>query len=871
MAALPARAADRVVLQLQWDHQFQFAGYYAAQWQGFYRDAGIEVEIRPALRRDGPLRNPVREINEGRAQFATSNAGVLLALADGAPVVILASIFQQSGTRGYYRADTAVATPADLLKLRIGRNRGNELLDVELRALLAAEGVDASKLDVVPFDPDKLIQGLVDRHYDLVFGYSLTVPWEVKERGYNDLKALRPSDYGIAFYGDALIADARLAKENPDLVRRFREASLRGWQYALENPGPLAERIARELPRTLALKDPLGFNRFQAQGVAELTLYPVVQLGHINPDRWARMRDNLLKAGVISRPFAVEPIIFDPERDRQRQQSRLLLWLVAGFAAAAAALFGALAWSRSLRRAVSTRTAELRESEARYRALIDHSPDSVFVVRVEGDGRLVYEAGNTKVTDISGEPETGMVGREMWSFLHPDARRQNEPHYQRCIAERVPMQFEYTIPRPSGLVTRETTIVPLTDATGKVARIIGSSRDVTERKSNEALLRQAQKMEAVGQLTSGIAHDFNNLLTVIVGGLEAIGRRPDNRPRVEKYLEIALEAAGRAAKLTQQLLAFSRRQTLQPKVVNVNRLIEDFARLMQRAAGEAVEVQTVLTPEAACCKLDPSQFEAAILNLVVNARDAMPNGGKVTIETRRVEPRADEPRTGDAPPPAQVQIAVSDTGAGIPPDVLERVFEPFFTTKEVGKGTGLGLSMVYGFVQQSGGDIRIESEVGIGTRVILSLPESKAAEAALPEADDTDEQRIGTERILLVEDNPGVRTMTSGVLADLGYEVVTAASAREALEVLREDRRIDLLFTDVVMPGGMSGLDLVDEARRLRPAMCILVTSGHVGQADLGRPTMPILHKPYRRHDLARAVRIALDGEREAPRLAAQG
>ncbi len=863
----PARALDRVVLQLQWDHQFQFAGYYAALWQGYYREAGIEVEIRPALSPGVPVRSPPAEIAAGRAQFGVSNAGLLLAMAEGAPITIVASIFQHSGTRGWYRPPVAVSTPADLLKLRIGRVRGASLLDVELRALLVAEGMDPARIQAVEVAPERLWDAFLGGEFDLLFGYSLTVPGEARERGVADLRSVRPSDYGVVFYGDTLIADARLSARDPDLVRRFRDASLKGWHYALEHKREVAERIARELPRARPLTDPLAFNLLQADGVGELTLHPVVQIGHVNPGRWARMRDQLLQAGVISTPIPIERAVFDPEGERRRAQAARQRWLVLGVSVAGLLLAGALIVTGLLRHTVARRTGELRQSEARLRAILDHSPESIFVVRVTPDGDYVYQMGNPATAKLSGASEGAMRGRSLRAFLPPEMLQVNLPHYDRCVAEGRPVVFDYVRPGPNGGRARETILVPLKDASGRVVQLVGNSRDVTARREREAILRQAQKMEAVGQLTGGLAHDFNNLLTVIVGGVEGIRRASGDPDRTRRYADLALEAAQRGAKLTQQLLAFSRRQALQPKVLDVNALLADFQPLMARAAGEAVELAVVPAAAPAYARLDPPQFEAAILNLVVNARDAMPAGGRISVEVERVD--LGPGNVAKAEPGPYVVVIVTDTGAGMPPEVLERVFEPFFTTKEVGKGTGLGLSQVYGFVRQSGGQVRLDSVVDRGTRVRLYLPAETQArpEAERPAAPLADG---GHETILLVEDHAEVRAMAESILAELGYRVVAARTGAEAADILAGPDALDLLFTDVVMPGGMSGLDLARQARRLRPGLPVLATSGHVGEREAGEVDVPILPKPYDRAELARAVRRALDEAARARAAAAE-
>jgi nitrogen-specific signal transduction histidine kinase len=401
------------------------------------------------------------------------------------------------------------------------------------------------------------------------------------------------------------------------------------------------------------------------------------------------------------------------------------------------------------------------------------------------------------------------------------------------------------------------------DQAGRFVRSFGVIIDVTEQKRMAIALQQAQKMEAVGQMTGGVAHDFNNLLTVVVGNLDLIAAGAHDGAQVQKRVAAALRAAERGSALTQQLLAFSRRQMLRPEIVNPNRILKEFTPLIQQAAGEAVEVQTILSPTLDPCRLDRAQFEAAILNLVVNARDAMPGGGRITIETRNLDIEADEP---DAVPPVSAGsyalVAIADTGEGMSPEILQRVFEPFFTTKEVGRGSGLGLSMVYGFVSQSGGHVQIDSEVGVGTTVRLYLPRTTERTAPAPHRHtQAARSATGSETILLVEDNPEVLEVGSGMLRALGYEVAVARDAEEALALLRSDRRFHALFSDVIMPG-MTGDQLAQEARILRPEIKVLLTSGFAAQlaAEGGRLRgFPVIPKPYRQAELAERLRELLE------------
>jgi CheY-like chemotaxis protein len=371
-------------------------------------------------------------------------------------------------------------------------------------------------------------------------------------------------------------------------------------------------------------------------------------------------------------------------------------------------------------------------------------------------------------------------------------------------------------------------------------------------------------MESLGQLTGGIAHDFNNLLTVVLGNLELLEQAVEHNDEAKPLLADAMDSAWRGADLSQRLLAFSRRQMLAPEAISVTILIRDMESLLRRTLGEGIEIETELPDTLPAVLVDAGQLENAILNLAINARDAMPNGGTLRIAVGRF--KADEEYTATRPdtaPGRYVVIEVSDTGVGMTPEVQERAFEPFFTTKDKHKGTGLGLSMVYGFLRQSGGHARLYSEVGHGTSIKLYLPEAEVSD--LTRTGQTlnllHDNRGRSERILVVEDDPQVRRMVVRTLRDLNYETLEADHGTAGLALLRaHGGAIDLLFTDVVMRGGMSGLELAARAREIRPDLKVLLTSGFSEQQVKAESPFPLLSKPYRKVQLAQAVRRALSG-----------
>jgi signal transduction histidine kinase len=387
-------------------------------------------------------------------------------------------------------------------------------------------------------------------------------------------------------------------------------------------------------------------------------------------------------------------------------------------------------------------------------------------------------------------------------------------------------------------------------------------RLLCERNAADLQLRQAQKMEAVGQLTGGVAHDLNNILTVIVGTIGILAESVVDRPELIAITKMIDEAAARGSDLVQSLLAFARKQALQPRKVDINSLVMEATNLLRPTLGEQIEVHMNLAGGESHALIDPSQLASAILNLALNARDAMPDGGKLVIETSNVV--LDDSyvsANSDVTAGNYVMVAVTDCGHGIPASILDNVFEPFFTTKDVDKGSGLGLSMVYGFVKQSGGHIKIYSEEDHGTTVRIYLPQAEgAAQPAAPASKLPLEG--GHETILVVEDDHLVRALVVGQIKSLGYVALTAANAAEALNVIDSPREIDLLFTDMIMPGAMNGRQLAEKALQRRESLKILFTSGysegaivHHGRLDAG---VLLLAKPYHKSDLARMIRTAL-------------
>jgi PAS domain S-box-containing protein len=500
----------------------------------------------------------------------------------------------------------------------------------------------------------------------------------------------------------------------------------------------------------------------------------------------------------------------------------------------------------------------LRLNQARFQAILDRAPVLVFVKDLAGTYTFVNRAAETWA-GATIRPAVGQTARDIMS---KDGADEVALADAKVIATKAPLQREMTIETPIGRRTMLSVKFPLLDAADKVSAVGTIVTDITDQKHAEAQLSQAQRMEAVGQLTGGVAHDFNNMLTAILLNADVLATHVQD-DGLRQLAEAMRRAAEHGADLTRRLLAFGRRQTLLPRPTDINELLSDMVPLMERTLGEHIEIKLARGTDLWPATVDRGPLESAVLNLAVNARDAMPNGGRLTIETANAElDEAYASSNPDVRAGSYVMIAIADSGSGMAPDVLARVYEPFFTTKDVGKGTGLGLSMVYGFIKQSEGHVRIYSEVGVGTVVRLYLPRS--LDVAVPAVAAPVELPTGNETILLVEDDALVRAFASAQLAALGYRVAAAEHARRAIEMVEHGCAPDLLFTDMIMPGGMNGRELAEQLRQRHPGLKVLYTSGYAHNAMTGEATgaagvTHLLGKPYRRRDLAAKVREVLD------------
>jgi len=617
---------------------------------------------------------------------------------------------------------------------------------------------------------------------------------------------------------------AVVESSNDAIITQALDGTITGWN-------PAAERL-------------FGFTATEAVGNPTTLIVP--------PDKHAEVHEILRRVGSGEAIEHHETL----RLHREGRQVDVSLG-ISPIRSATGEIVGASMTARDIGESKRTQKALNQEIEERQR-IFETSQDLILVT--DSAGNFVQVSPSSMI--ILGYTPAEMIGHSAIEFIHPDDLETTRDEMRSARRGQQTRNFETRYVHKNGQAVMLTWMGAWSEP---VRRHFFVGRDMTEKLAAEAQFRQAQKMEAIGQLTGGVAHDFNNILTVITGTIGILNDAIADKPQLVTIAKMIDEAAERGAGLTRHLLAFARKQPLQPREVDVNALVLETAKLLQPTLGEQIEVAPLLAADAWTALVDPSQLATAVLNLALNARDAMPGGGKLTIETNNIYlDEAYASMHSEVTVGNYVMIAVSDTGSGISPANLEKVFDPFFTTKGVGKGTGLGLSMVFGFVKQSGGHIKIYSEEGHGTSVKIYLPRATGLDDTAAEALISSEVKGGKEIVLVVEDDSLVRKYVITQIDSLGYTTLEASNAAEALELIGNGNTVDLLFTDVIMPGSMNGRQLVDEALKRRPSLKTLFTSGytenaivHHGRLDSG---VLLLAKPYRKSDLARMIRLALDG-----------
>ncbi len=848
LATMAAHAEETIVLQLKWFHQFQFAGYYAAEEKGFYKAEGLNVEIREG----SPKRPPVDSVLAGQAQFGVTDDAVLLARLHGKPVVACAAIFQHSPYVVMARSDSGISKPSDLIDRTV---MAYEPEAAQLKAMLKHEGIPLERVKLVPHN--WRVRDLIEGKVDAMAAYSTVEPAQMHQAGIEP-SIIRVADYGVDFYGDTLFTTEAYVQKDRARVAAFVRASLKGWEYAMAHPSEMIDLILKKP----GVKE-RGIRRenleFEEREMKTLVLSDVVDIGHMNLGRWERMEQVFQEAGLTRKKQELTRFMFEAE---PRPDWRLL-WILGGILAVAVLIGGvALLWTFQLRKKVEKSTREVRLSEAKLTALIENTSAAIWSV----DRECRYVTFNSHferlVEDLVGRQPA--VGMKLDDLLPPETATERKRLYERALAGEH-FVTEAVFQLRHGQRTLEQSFSPIASG-GEITGVTVFSFDITEQRLLEEQLRQSQKMDAIGQLAGGVAHDFNNLLMVIQGNasLALMSEQPEHEVRA--IFQDILAATERASALTGQLLAFSRRQPMQARELDVNTVVGEVSRMLERLIGEHITLRTLFTGEATIVHADTAMIEQVLLNLAVNARDAMPQGGMLTLSTNVVSGRD---RPGGMPLEARaevfVRIDVSDTGTGIGADSLPHIFEPFFTTKEVGKGTGLGLATAFGIAQQHGGWLSVESEVGRGSTFSLFIPRHQNAQPSTsPEQVSKPALKRGSETILVVEDDATVRAIVLQVLNKHGYRIHQAVSGRSALDMWEKCHgEVDLLLTDMVMPGGVSGHELAQRLVAIKPGLKVIFMSGYSAEVFRGDFVLPerfaFLRKPYRAEELLAAVRQTLD------------
>ena len=851
---------ETITLQLKWQHQFQFAGYYAALEKGFYRDAGLDVKIQPF---GSDMKSPIDQVLSGAAQYGVMDSSLVKYRLHGKPVVALAVIFQKSPLAWMVLEDSDIHDPHDLVGKRAMYHTGTQS---ELFAMLQVEGIPVSKINLIPSSLD--IQDLIDGHTDAYDAYTTNEPYFLREQGIA-YRLITARNYGIDFYTDVLFTSAAEIDQHPERVEAFRLASLKGWEYAMEHPDEIIDLISNKY----------GSNKsrphleFEAEAMRKFIMPDLITIGHMNSGRWRVIAERLVTLGLADANYnLLEGFIYDPS---PKPQDLTQLYFIIASVTLLALLFLSLAlWIGRLNIRLKKSEQRIQERNLKLETLNDKLNQAQKVNHI---GSYVWDLGADRTTwtdelyRITGySPSSFEPDYERYiNCIHPDDRDEFTALTQKVLREMGTYSSEYRIIRPDGEVRyiHEQGEVKL-DEKGEVIGLFGIIQDITERKLAEKEkedlqreLQQVQKMDALGKLTGGIAHDYNNMLGVITGYAELLKDALDKQPKLARYAHQIHHAGVRSAKLTKKLLAFSRTKTPEANSLNLNMLLLKQEHMLEKTLTVRIKLVLNLEKKPWLIWLDDSDMEDAILNMSINAMHAIEGNGQLTIQTSNQKINQMDAQALGITPGDYVLLSITDTGCGIDKETIERIFDPFYSTKGE-SGSGLGLSQVYGFVQRSGGVIKVDSEPGQGTQFTLYFPRYHASGDAEQSAEDYPAATFtGNKTILVVDDEPALLNLTGEMLGLNSFNVICAESAKQALNILQHES-VDVLVSDIIMPD-MDGYQLAAIVKEKYPSIKIQLASGFSDERNMDKIDeslrQNLLLKPYNSQALLQRIRELLN------------
>lgn len=861
---------ETVTLQLKWLHQFQFAGYYAAIAKGYYRDAGLRVILKEAQ----PGMQFTDEVISGKSEYGIEMPRLLLEREHGKPVVVLAAIFQHSPEALFVRKDSGITNPHDLIGKTIMLSPFGAL---ESRAMFYNEGIAEDQLKII--DHSWNLNDLIDGKVDAMEGYITDRPFMLEQRGI-PYTIIRPLTYGVDFYGDCLFTSEAEVKKHPERVRAFREASLKGWEYAMAHPEEIVDLILKKYSPRLSREALL----FEAQAMQELLQPKFIEIGHMNPGRWKHIADTLVQLKMLSPGYSLDGFLYNPAPESNYGKIIGMVWVLAGVVMVIATVaIILLTFNRKLKIQVTERTEHLRleiterkKAEKKVRAsekflnsVIENIPNMIFVKDAK---ELRYIRINKTGEDLLGYSTEDFVGKNDYDFFPREeadffTRKDREALNSKTMLE---IQKETLQTKDQGTRILRTKKIPLLNEHGEPEFLLGISEDITEQQQAEdekkvlaAKLRQAQKMESIGTLAGGIAHDFNNILTSIYGYAELAGMERSDAGKVKKYIDEILHGAGRAKELVNQILTFSRKGEQALKPLHVQTIVREAFKLLRSTLPTTIELKQDINPDCEPVLADPTEIHQVIMNLCTNAYHAMRrSGGILSISVQPIQLNGDIGHTIHLQSGSYLKIEIRDTGEGMAEDTISRIFEPYYTTKEQGEGTGLGLAVAHGIITGLNGEITVSSTLGKGTTFTLYLP---TITASMEKTADSPSKPLptGSEQILIVDDDEAIVRLEQQMLESLGYTVTAYTDSVECLQAFQAQPQVfDAIITDMTMPN-MAGDEFAEEVLKIRADMPIILCTGFSDRIDEKKAKAlgisEYVMKPILMKDLAGAVHNILE------------